>query len=69
VGGGPLSTQPQTESRSFADEVAAGTPGGETLRLCLQCGTCGGSCPSGPDMDHTPRALFALMLAGSGTRC
>ncbi len=41
-----------------------GTTGGEKLRLCLQCGTCGGSCPSGPDMDYTPRALFALILAG-----
>jgi len=34
------------------------------LSQCLQCGTCGGSCPSGPDMDHTPRALFALIKAG-----
>ena len=46
------------------ERVAADTPGGERLKLCLQCGTCGGSCPSGPDMDHTPRALIALMLAG-----
>ena len=49
---------------SFRDEVMAQTPRGERLRLCLQCGTCGGSCPSGPDMDHTPRKLFALIAAG-----
>ncbi|MDD5468299.1 MAG: 4Fe-4S dicluster domain-containing protein [Anaerolineales bacterium] len=33
--------------------------------MCIQCGTCGGSCPSGGDMDHTPRALFALIMAGN----
>jgi heterodisulfide reductase subunit C len=45
------------------DQVAA-IPGGERIKLCLQCGTCGGSCPSGPDMDHTPREILALILAG-----
>lgn len=49
---------------SFFDEVIAATPGDPRLELCLQCGTCGGSCPSGPDMDHTPRALFAMIAAG-----
>ncbi len=32
--------------------------------MCIQCGTCGGSCPSGPDMDHSPRQLFAMIRAG-----
>ena len=49
---------------TFLAEVMAQTPGGEALQTCLQCGTCGGSCPSGPDMDHTPRAVFALVAAG-----
>ncbi len=50
---------------SFMQEVIAATPGGDPhLELCLQCGTCGGSCPSGPDMDHTPRMLFAMIAAG-----
>src|SRR3989304_5335795 len=49
---------------SLMAEVIATTPGGETLITCLQCGTCGGSCPSGPDMDHTPRQLFAMISAG-----
>ena len=40
------------------------TPGGETLMNCIQCGTCGGSCPSGPDMDHSPRELFAMLNVG-----
>lgn len=49
---------------SFAEEVIAATPGDPRLNYCIQCGTCGGSCPSGPDMDHTPRALFAMINAG-----
>jgi heterodisulfide reductase subunit C len=53
---------------SFLDAVMRETPGGEALRTCLQCGTCGGSCPSGPDMDHTPRAIFALVAAGERAR-
>jgi heterodisulfide reductase subunit C len=50
--------------RSFFDRVVAHTPGGEVLATCLQCGTCGGSCPSGADMDSTPRRLFAMIKAG-----
>jgi heterodisulfide reductase subunit C len=50
---------------TFFDEVVAATPGGDPhLDLCLQCGTCGGSCPSGADMEHTPRQLFAMISAG-----
>ncbi len=52
---------------SFYDQVAA-VPGAERLKQCLQCGTCGGSCPSGPDMDHTPREIFAMILAGERKR-
>ena len=48
---------------SFLDEVVAATPGHSRLEMCIQCGTCGGSCPSGADMDHTPRALFAMIRA------
>jgi len=46
------------------DRVVAATPGNSHLGMCIQCGTCGGSCPSGADMEHTPRALFALINAG-----
>lgn len=55
---------PRASPRTFMQEVMAATPGETHLELCLQCGTCGGSCPSGPDMDHTPRALFAMIEAG-----
>lgn len=48
----------------FLEEVSARTAGVSRLEMCIQCGTCGGSCPSSADMDHTPRMLFALIRAG-----
>ena len=60
-------TAASTSARAptFFDEVVKETPGGDPhLEMCLQCGTCGGSCPSGPDMDHSPRKLFAMIEAG-----
>lgn len=49
---------------SFFEEVVRATPGQSNLERCIQCGSCGGSCPSGPDMEHTPRHLFELIQAG-----
>jgi heterodisulfide reductase subunit C len=54
---------PTPSNGNFLHEVIAATPGGEILLTCLQCGTCGGSCPSSQDMDHTPRRLFAMIGA------
>lgn len=48
----------------FLEEVSAATAGVSRLEMCIQCGTCGGSCPSAADMDHTPRMLFAMVRAG-----
>lgn len=39
-------------------------PGGENIKNCIQCGTCSGSCPASPYMDHTPRAIMAMIRAG-----
>ncbi len=55
------------EDMSLVQMVESKTPGDARLAMCIQCGTCGGSCPSGPDMDHTPRQLFAMLRAGLGT--
>ena len=49
---------------SFLKEVIEDTPNGERMMHCLQCGSCGGSCPNGADMDHTPRKLIAMISAG-----
>ncbi|MEW6567582.1 MAG: 4Fe-4S dicluster domain-containing protein [Chloroflexota bacterium] len=54
----------QDADSAFMEEVVAATPGDSRLRMCLHCGVCGGSCPSGAGMDHTPRALFAMVAAG-----
>jgi heterodisulfide reductase subunit C len=48
---------------SFADEIYA-LPGGEGVRLCIQCGTCSGSCPNADKMDYAPRKLIAMARAG-----
>ena len=49
---------------TFLEEVIEATPGGERLVHCLQCGSCGGSCPSGADMEYTPRTLIAMINGG-----
>lgn len=48
----------------FLEEVSAKTAGVSRLEMCIQCGTCGGSCPVSADMDNTPRMLFAMIRAG-----
>ena len=57
----PLDTNPNLR---FLERVSAATAGVARLEMCIQCGTCGGSCPSAADMDHTPRMLFAMIRAG-----
>lgn len=51
-------------SSTFRADVIAQTPDGERLTECIQCGTCGGSCPNGADMQYTPRQIFAMVGAG-----
>ena len=52
------------EDLTLLEEVASRTAGVSRLEMCIQCGTCGGSCPSAQAMDHTPRMLFAMLKAG-----
>jgi heterodisulfide reductase subunit C len=54
----------RTEDLSLLHEVSMKTAGVSRLEMCIQCGSCGGSCPSGMDMDHTPRMVFAMLRAG-----
>ncbi len=60
VASGPL----PVEDPNLLHEVAERTVGDSRLEMCIQCGTCGGSCPSAAAMDHTPRLLFAMLRAG-----
>lgn len=57
---------PDSPGVSLLARVSARTAMPSRIETCIQCGTCGGSCPSASDMDHTPRALFALLRAGLG---
>ncbi len=47
----------------FLKKLIEDVPKGERIMHCLQCGSCGGSCPNSADMDHTPRKLFAMIMA------
>lgn len=55
---------PTNPNLRFLEEVSLRTAGVSRLEMCIQCGTCGGSCPAAEDMDHTPRLLFAMIRAG-----
>jgi heterodisulfide reductase subunit C len=55
------------ETRVAATDFLAqilSVPGGETLRRCIQCGTCTASCPNADSMDYTPSELIAMIRAG-----
>jgi quinone-modifying oxidoreductase, subunit QmoC len=64
VSNAPSAGPVKHEDLSLLQEVKLRTPGDSRLEMCIQCGTCGGSCPSGSAMDHTPRAIFAMLRAG-----
>ena len=59
-----ISHSVKIEDLTLLDEVSARTAGVSRLEMCIQCGSCGGSCPAADDMDHTPRMLFAMLRAG-----
>ncbi len=48
---------------AFWDQVSS-FPDGDKISLCLQCGTCTGTCPVSYAMDITPRQTIALFRAG-----
>jgi heterodisulfide reductase subunit C len=53
-------TQPED---AFIDEICA-YPGGEAVRLCMQCGTCTASCANASKMDYSVRELIGMSRAG-----
>ncbi len=48
----------------FTRWVYENIDGGDKLALCMQCGMCSGSCPTGTEMDHGPRKLIMMIRAG-----
>jgi heterodisulfide reductase subunit C len=53
----------KTKADAFMDEICD-IPGGEGIRICIQCGTCTASCPNADRMEHTPSQLIAMTRAG-----
>jgi heterodisulfide reductase subunit C len=49
---------------SFVYERILSLPEGKRIFECMQCGTCGGSCPVAFAMDRTPRQVINLVRAG-----
>ena len=52
------------EDLTLLHEVSIATAGVSNLEMCIQCGSCGGSCPSAADMDHTPQSYRQSKLPG-----
>lgn len=52
----------KTRAVTFMEEVSA-IPGGEGIRLCIQCGTCTASCPSATRWEYTPSGVIAMVRA------
>ncbi len=51
-------------SNSFLREVEAHVEEGDWVKMCMQCGVCAGSCPFGPDWEHSPQKIFMMIRAG-----
>lgn len=49
--------------KQFCEDVLS-MPGGEKIKICQQCGTCTGSCPTSHLMDWGPREIIAAFRAG-----
>jgi heterodisulfide reductase subunit C len=56
-------TQAKELHARFSHDVMS-MPGGEKIRICQQCGTCTGSCPTSYLMDYGPREVIAAFRAG-----
>ena len=49
---------------NFLKEVEECVEEGEWVKMCMQCGVCAGSCPFGPNWEHSPQKLFMMIRAG-----
>ena len=49
---------------NFLKEVEANVEEGHMVKMCMQCGVCAGSCPFGPDWEHSPQKIFMMIRAG-----
>lgn len=59
----PSPTMAKVLHDAFVSDVMS-MPGGEKIKVCQQCGTCTGSCPTSYLMDYGPREVIAAFRAG-----
>jgi len=68
LGGNQLSGLTSTKDSEDLNEIFLreiySIPDGEKIKGCIQCGTCGASCPTSWAMDYTPREIIASLRAG-----
>lgn len=57
-----VSITPQNTSIDFIDKL--NELSGESVNLCMQCGTCTGTCPMAEQMDLFPRKVMHLAQFG-----
>ena len=50
--------------KSFREEVYDKVDSGEEIKLCMQCGVCGITCPLSDEMTYGPRQIWSLIRAG-----
>ncbi|MEW5912286.1 MAG: 4Fe-4S dicluster domain-containing protein [Thermodesulfobacteriota bacterium] len=50
--------------KSFREEVYENVDSGEEIKLCMQCGVCGITCPLRDEMTYGPRQIWSLIRAG-----
>jgi heterodisulfide reductase subunit D len=53
-------------SSEFFEQLVTGSPVGDKVRSCLQCGTCTASCPVVAFSELSPREIVRLVLTGAG---
>jgi heterodisulfide reductase subunit C len=58
-----ITAQAKELHRKFTEDVMA-MPAGEKIKICQQCGTCTGSCPTSYMMEYGPREVIAAFRAG-----
>jgi Fe-S oxidoreductase len=55
---------PGAVDKSTTLETLLQTPAGQRMMSCIQCGTCGGTCPYGEHMEFSPRRVINLLRGG-----
>lgn len=51
-------------NQTFANEVYEKVDSGAGIKVCMQCGVCGATCPLRGEMKYGPRQIWSLIRAG-----